>query len=339
MSNKALSAGSMWLFSHDEKSFIVHGSSDRMVKHSILDSYVLNPEAEIKGGMVLMDFEKSFPMSFDSYINGLCEGIDKITVTIPSDYVDRTVDIRPYKEGLCSLRKTGRYLTIEIHGEYIPNDCNLKEHVIKVLRYLALTARIFQQPVKRVLFDEHKALGIVSTKKATEFHESDISMSEETFIKLLYSKLRLKCLEFYTDSERRLSENLNPAMFFMKQGTRTLYTHDSKRFGTSPKLRYRSTLCFYDKKSQLEEVKNQKIPNKILERCEIRMQAGQYAVIGNIDILDTDYYGLVDRTFPYVRNRLKRYGYEESFIALVKSLPHNAYALRRFLPFPEYLLK
>ena len=119
MSNKALSAGSMWLFSHDEKSFIVHGSSDRMVKHSILDSYVLNPEAEIKGGMVLMDFEKSFPMSFDSYINGLCEGIDKITVTIPSDYVDRTVDIRPYKEGLCSLRKTGRYLTIEIHGEYI----------------------------------------------------------------------------------------------------------------------------------------------------------------------------------------------------------------------------
>lgn len=119
MNGQVLAQNPMWLISHDERRFIVHGSSDRMVKHSILDSYVLNPEAEIKGGVVLMDFEKSFPMSFDSYINGLCEGIDKITVTIPSDYVDRTVDIRPYKEGLCSLRKTGRYLTIEIHGEYI----------------------------------------------------------------------------------------------------------------------------------------------------------------------------------------------------------------------------
>ena len=62
MNGQVLAQNPMWLISHDERRFIVHGSSDRMVKHSILDSYVLNPEAEIKGGMVLMDFEKSFPV-------------------------------------------------------------------------------------------------------------------------------------------------------------------------------------------------------------------------------------------------------------------------------------
>ena len=50
MNGQVLAQNPMWLISHDERRFIVHGSSDRMVKHSILDSYVLNPEAEIKGG-------------------------------------------------------------------------------------------------------------------------------------------------------------------------------------------------------------------------------------------------------------------------------------------------
>ena len=325
--------------------------SKKVVTHTAMESYIPTLNSLVKNALDLSDFEKAMPFSVSMYDNGICEGIDKVTCSLPLDYVDMNSNFKAYTGGLVSLRQRGRFLIMEIQGEYIDPLCNLKEHILRVINYLAFTARIFKQPVKRVQYTEvfyrdddlsgEGPWSIYEDNPRERFGEKevtfsyDMNMSRQEFIELVYQHLHLSCIEFYTDSTDawRLYKADHPGYIRTAEGT--IYSIDLKRDRKTARIYSRSVLSIYDKKRQLSEVKNINIPEDSLIRFEVRVHDRQFALLKDKRILDNNYYQLVDIMAGSVCNRLIRYSRGEAFSLfseIVEKLPPSAYALKKFLP-------
>ena len=324
-------ANKMWIHDENENKFYVPGTD--ICRNTVIESYRIREDYLPKHWIDYTSFESPLPISYDIYVNGVCEGIDKITFTIPLDYIVSDFPFQQYSGGLCSLRKTGRYLSIDVHGEYLFLKSDIKSQIFDVLYYLAFTLRLFRQPILRSSFSENMLFKVQGSVKERRFYFKN-DMSEEEFIEMIYRNLNVKCIEFYTDSTNGFIRYLDRYAFYSSPRFLTLYSIDAKRYKDSQKLRMNSVLCFYDKKRQVKEVKNQAIPFEKLDRCEIRVHYGQFLIMKDKEkLLNNDYIGLVETIRPYVIKRLERYGYNAlTFDNMFRDVPPNAYALNLLLP-------
>lgn len=252
------------------------------------------------------------------------KGIDKITFTIPLDYInEEDYSTQRIKRGAYTFSRTATALKLNLHGEYIPHTTSLLEYTNSIFKYLVYCTELFKLPLTKVTTD--LKTGEIKEKQFKENENTTI----DTFLDKVLAKVTLSIIELHFDFLEDITKYLNTKEFILCDST--LYSRKDYRIYTN-NVKKHSILCIYDKRKQLEQVKQSKCQCSELWRFELRISKDSFTALKHTTkVLANTYNSLVVYLTKSIRKHTKYTKLGICFNKLKEHLPNEFYELKILL--------